>query len=282
MNIRTLLSRITYLSLFRRLCPYWWLPWGPYIQPRWPVTRKIIELEIVHVCNLSCLNCECCFADAPDATCMMDPAQIKKFVDESIALAWKWERIKIRGGEPTLHPLLPQIIKNLEVYKKYNPPCQIELLTNGFSDKVNEVLAGIPEWVVILNSKKDLESVKCAAAWKHDSINLAPVDFAVYAFADFTKGCWRAADCGMALSKYGYYPCAAGIHVSRIFGFDIGVKKLAMVNNDSMTRSLSVLCKYCGHFKQPNDIPGTHTVSSSWKKAFDDYKRARPKMSLYE
>ncbi len=207
--------------------------------------------------------------------------QIRKFVDESISLNWNWEVIKLRGGEPTLHPMLFQIIESLEVYRNFNPDCRFYILSNGISDKTKEVLSQLPSWITINNSEKKSHDNVITGKVPHDTINVAPIDFKMYKFADFTKGCMRTASCGMALSRYGYYPCATGIHISRIFGFDIGIKRLSLVDTESSQKILNILCTYCGHYKYPKDTRIRNIISSSWEKAFKEYMGGKPKISLY-
>lgn len=259
-------------------CPLWCLPWSPYIHKRWKTNKKIIELEITEYCNLSCLNCECCFTSAPSGE-HITVEQIKKFVHESIKLNWQWEVIKIRGGEPTLHPDFFQIVDSLEGYKKFNPLCKFYLLTNGYSEMTKKILSRVPKWMIIINEGRGTNMLYNGLI--HDSINLAPIDLMLYKSADFTKACARTLGCGMALSRYGYYPCAPAIHVSRIFGLDIGIKKLSLLNDESFKKQLIMLCKYCGHYKEPNDAPSKAVISASWEKAFKKFKSEKPKISLY-
>ncbi len=259
----------------------WWLPWCFLNQRRWPVlNRDIIELEIIEFCNLKCLNCECSFEHAPSSE-LMTAQQIKKFVDESINLHWRWKMIKLRGGEPTLHPEILRIIEILKLYRDFNPDCEFAILTNNFSDYTKRILSKMPQWIQVISSEKRIQGGRIIGNTSHDSINKAPVDLLIYKFADFTKGCYRPIKCGMQLSRYGYYPCAMGAHISRIFGFDIALKSISLVKEDAFTRILSIICKYCGHYKQPEEAAVTSAISGSWKKAFRQYNKEKPKITLY-
>ncbi len=262
-------------------CPRWYLPWSFLVQPRWlAVNKERIELEIIEFCNLECVNCECSFKHAPSKEFMTNE-QIKKFVNESINLNWNWKLIKIRGGEPTLHPELFQIINSLEIYKNFNPNCKFTILTNNFSAQTKEILSRMPAWILIESSEKKVEGGKLIGKVLHDSINIAPNDLLIYKFADFTKGCYRPAICGMQLSRLGYYPCALGVHISRIFGFEVGIKKLSNINEESFRKILNIICRFCGHYKQPSDQAVRNVISPSWKKAFKKYGEKKPRLSVY-
>ena len=77
--------------------------------------------------------------------------------------------------------------------------------------------------------------------------------------------------------------CGAGASVDRVFGFDIGQKGLSSVNDTILKNQLKLLCRYCGHYKENfgTDIISKEKMSASWKKAYEEYTIAEPKLSLY-
>jgi len=207
----------------------------------------------------------------------MSLQQIEKFVNESIELNWEWQAIHILGGEPTLHPQFFEVLDILKRYKDINPNCFIEVWTNGSGKKVNEILSKLPPWVRVVNSSKSPESVQ-----GFHSYNIAPIDLKKFKNADFTKGCWGTEMCGISLTRYGYYPCGAGAAVDRVFGFDIGIKKLSEVKDSTLRKQMNLVCKYCGHYKEPPDLTlEEEKMSVSWIKAYENYKKRKPKLSLY-
>jgi molybdenum cofactor biosynthesis enzyme MoaA len=61
----------------------------------------------------------------------MPVADIEAFINQSIEKKIEWERIRILGGEPTLHSRIFDIIDLLISYqKKYNPSVRLVLGTN--------------------------------------------------------------------------------------------------------------------------------------------------------
>lgn len=244
-----------------------WVAWSP--------SKRSVQLELTSFCNLSCPNCNRSIGHAPNKE-YMSLQQIEKFVNESIELNWEWQLIYLIGGEPTLHPQFFEVLDIIKRYKDINPNCFIEVWTNGYGTKVNEILSKLPPWVRVKNSaknpKKDL---------KFNSYNIAPVDLKNYKYANFTKGCWVTEICGIGLSQHGYYPCGSGAAVDRVFGFDIGIKKLSEVNNSTLRNQMNLLCRYCGHFKESPPIVEEEKISVSWIKAYENYKKRKPEMSLY-
>jgi hypothetical protein len=232
----------------------------------WVPNKKFVEVEIITRCSLACFNCDRSIRQAPSNECM-SPEQIEKFVNESIELNWGRKRIRLMGGEPTLHPQFFEILKIVKRYKNLNPRCNIGISTNGYGSKVNEVLSRLPEWVNVRNSRKE------SNIHKFIDYNIAPVDLEEYKDADFTKGCWITEECGLGLSRNGYYPCGAGASVDRVFCFNIGVKKLSLVNHSALKNQLKLLCKYCGHYKKNPERITEAKMSVSWQKAYEKYKK---------
>jgi hypothetical protein len=235
-----------------------------------------IELEITSYCSLACHNCDRSVRQAPTGE-HMSLEQINKFVQESLELNYEWNTINILGGEPTLHPDFFEILMGIKKYKdKYND-CRVEVSTNGYGPVVNKVLTEMPDWIVINNSSKQSNKQKFS------SYNIAPIDFKKYRNKDFSRGCRITQYCGLGLNRYGYYCCGAGASVDRIFGFNVGLHSLSLVNRNVISEQLKLLCQFCGHFKENY---GKKTISQdkfspSWEKAYDEYKKNKPKLTLY-
>jgi hypothetical protein len=181
------------------------------------------------------------------------------------------------GGEPALHPQFFEIIDILKIYKDHNPKCYIVLITNGFGPQVKEVISKLPDWVTINNSKKESNTNVFS------SFNIAPIDLAAYKNADFARGCSNLQRCGIGLSRYGYYPCGPGASIDRVLGFNIGIKKLPQLTDRRLKAQLKILCPYCGHFKDDYDSEKItdEKISFSWHKAYEKYKKKKPKLSRY-
>lgn len=241
--------------------------------------NNCLVIDVTTVCNLRCFNCHSSVGQAP-ANDHISVEQIEKFVQEAIDLKYYWDKISLSGGETTLHPQVFEIFDALKRYKDFNPECVIDIITNGAGDKVKSVLSELPEWIEIINSKKQ------EGQQRHlfGTFNVAPIDCKSYRYlTDFSKGCRIIEYCnGLALSKYGYYPntpCALG--VDRVFGFDVGIKKLSLVTEKALGDQMKILCRYCGFFREPFELVRKPKMSPSWKKAYSDYKKKKPELSLY-
>jgi hypothetical protein len=242
-------------------------------RPEYTRSRKYIEIDITYRCNLKCINCNRSCRQAPTNE-QMTVEQIQKFIKESIDNNVNWERIRVMGGEPTLHPNVIEILNLLLEYKKkYSPDTCIELDTNGFGKIVNDVLSKVPKEIEIENTSKKSELQLFYL------FNMAPKDSIRYNYADYSSGCQVISVDGFGLTPYGYYPCAAAGGIDRIFGFDIGRKKLPSYE-DSMTDQLQTFCKLCGRF-HAGKRTNSELMSPTWKIAYENYKKRKPKLSLY-
>jgi len=238
-----------------------------------------LGIFITAVCNQSCFNCQTSARQAPSKD-VMSVAQVQALVDEALNLKYYWDRVIITGGEATTHPHFLEVLAALKRYKDFHPGCTFVLETNGVGAKVQSMLEKVPDWITINNSNK----TKGEYSYTFASYSVAPVDTPIYRFSDFTKGCSRLdSTYGLCASMYGFFPCSPCMNVARVFGFDIGIQRLATVDENTMREQMKILCRYCGWFKErPEEVIRTEKVSRSWKRAFAEYKRQPPKLTFYE
>jgi hypothetical protein len=244
------------------------IPWDPNVQK--------VEIELTSYCTLACHNCN---RSVPQAPCQeyVTVEQIKKFVDESISKKWRWKSIGLTGGEPTLHPYFFDVIDVLQRYKEFHPRCRVILFTNGYRKDLQHILSRLPEWITVLNSEKVSNSNKFC------SYNVAPIDLDEFKDKEFSQGCRIVDYCGLGFSRYGFYPCGPGASLDRVFGFDIGLKNLQLVDEKNLREQLTTLCKYCGHFKDNyrSEVVSEEMISSTWTKAYEEYESQKPSLILY-
>ena len=192
---------------------------------------------------MRCNNCDALVPQAPSKE-RLTLDDIKFFIKESINNDKKWERIRILGGEPTLHKQIFEILDVLLIYKReFSPNTKIQLVSNGHGKAVHKVLSRIPSDIEIENSQKTSNIQPTFTP-----INLAPIDDPQSSKQDFTKGCWIPSLCGITLDMHGYYPCSAAAAFDRIFGFNSGEKKIPC-EVGTLEKKFKQFCQYCGHFK---------------------------------
>jgi len=201
--------------------------------------------------------------------------QVGHFVDESLDNGVVWERIRVLGGEPTLHPRFFDILDELLRYRAAVPDVVIEVATNGYGDRVRAVLERLPAGVVVEDTAKDTVEQPFA------SFNVAPVDLPAYRRADYRNGCPVTEVCGIGLGPYGYYPCAVAAGIDRIVGWDMGRGELPSPD-DEMADQLEAFCSRCGSFKRLHEAPVSRPVqSASWRAAYAAHRDQPPSLTRY-
>tara|TARA_R110002074_G_scaffold106618_1_gene230379 strand:+ start:29395 stop:30180 length:786 start_codon:yes stop_codon:yes gene_type:complete len=237
-------------------------------------SRDLIEIDLTYLCNLRCNNCNRSSAQAPEAR-HISISQIRQFVDDSIAQKRHWRRIRILGGEPTLHPEFLQIMETLIKLKEVAPKTIIEVVTNGFGAKVNAILDRVPEGVQVENSAKS-QNIQPGFG----PFNMAPIDSWQYAFADYRNGCDIAQSCGIGLTPQGYYPCAVAGGIDRVLGLERGRQSIPH-SGDDMRDLMAEACRLCGRFRDGHYVPEKlrkplmeQKTSKSWAKIYHSWRES--------
>jgi hypothetical protein len=242
--------------------------------PRYRRSRSRIELDITWACNLRCFNCNRSCEQAPTGE-GMTVEQVRRFVDESLACGQRWERIRVLGGEPTLHPRFFEVLDELLRYRATVPEVVIEVATHGHGERTVAVLARLPAGITVEDTRKE------SAVQPFQAFNVAPIDLPAYDGADFANGCPVTEVCGVGLGPYGYYPCAVAAGIDRIFGMELGRRRLP-ADDDDLHDQLRAFCRLCGHFRREVEAPVTEPVQSeAWRAAYARWRRRPPTLARY-
>lgn len=237
---------------YRLLAAWRWLRIRRWVTavlgPQYQRSRDLIEIDITYLCNLHCLNCNRSVTQAREALHMTVEA-VSSFVDESLLRGKRWRRIRVLGGEPTLHPEFVPIIDELLRYQEAWPDTIVEVVTNGHGKRVQAVLDALPDAVMVDNSNKE------GPVQPHfGPFNLAPVDDPSFEGASYKNGCAVLEECGMGLTPMGYYPCAVAGGIDRILGEGLGSPGLPD-DDDDMLAATERLCQLCGRFRDGHFVP---------------------------
>lgn len=253
-------------------------PWVTrLLGPQYRRSRSRIEIDITYACNLKCFNCNRSVRQAPERL-HMPLSMIEDFVEQSIKGGKQWQRIRVLGGEPTVHPKFLEIINVLCRYREWNPSCLIEVVSNGHGEHVKQQLEALPASVWVENSSKESNIQPSFGPF-----NDAPQDDVKYANKDFTNACAIVEDCGMGLTPLGYYPCAVAGGIDRILKKGMGTSSIPE-DGDDMRQTLAECCRLCGRFRDGHFVPSNlrpelkeEIISKSWVDLYASWKKGAKK-----
>jgi len=204
-------------------------------------SRRYIEIDITYRCNLKCINCNRSCTQAP-SDAEMSMRRIEAFIAQSVAKKVPWKRIRLLGGEPTLHSRFADIVDRLVDYQRdHNPSVRLVVGTNFHGRRVRRALERLPSSVAIKST------LKTSRRNLFRPFNVAPVDTRFNRFSDYTCGCRIIAECGLGLTPSGYYMCAVAGGIDRIFGYRLGRKDLPDPADDFLDQ-MAAFCPLCGLF----------------------------------
>jgi len=204
-------------------------------------SRKYAEIDVTYQCNLKCINCNRSCTQAPTKA-EMPVTMVERFVQQSIDQQIAWARIRILGGEPTLHSRIFDIVDLLIAYRRvHNPSVRLVLGTNFYGHRVHRVLEKLPEAISIKST------LKSSRVNFFRPFNVAPIDTAFNRYSDYACGCRIIEDCGLGVTPSGYYMCAVAGGIDRIFGYRLGRRDLPD-ERERFSDQMTAFCRLCGHF----------------------------------
>jgi hypothetical protein len=172
----------------------------------------------------------------------MPVTAIESFISQSIDQGIRWKRIRLLGGEPTLHSRFFDILDRLMAYRRaHNPSVRLVVGTHFHGRRVRRVLDRLPPSIAIKST------LKTSRTNLFRPFNMAPVDSHFNRFSDYRCGCRIIEDCGLGLTPSGYYMCAVAGGIDRIFGYRLGRPSLPGPSDD-FADQMSAFCPLCGHF----------------------------------
>ena len=172
------------------------------------IPRVNVEINLLMKCNAACANCNRGVREFPEREDMMTVAQIEDFIAQARSRQdVKIKKVKLVGGEPTIHPDFEQIYHLL-----------LAAVDDGVIEglKVNtNTIKGAPPSTTVKHPK---------VRWLHSPLKkkrhlpyvLHPKDLGLEA-----KGpCRMPFTCGFSLDPRGWLPCSPAILIAGAFDLE--------------------------------------------------------------
>lgn len=207
--------------------------------------NKSMELQLMLLCNWHCQACDQHsqfpqIAFVRRATMTME--QIEKFIGEMRDADAYIGRIRLVGGEPTLHPKFAEIVDVLYAALVPEYIGRIEVVTNGSHlEKIAPVKSLIGK--VRVSDENDKQRTHVA------NFVTTPAERGYEG-----KMCSAPWHCGFSLNYYGYFPCSSGAGIARMKDWMVWQRLMLPIPNVRETwPDLQQLCNYCYHGLRPED-----------------------------
>lgn len=216
----------------------------PPTKPGMMWINRSLELQIILACNWRCIACDqgsqfTSFDFIRKGT--MTVQQIGHFIAEMKAFNAYLGRIRILGGEPTVHPKFFEILELLhaELVATGNVG-QLEIISNGsHQDRLRKA----SQWAKIRVSGSRAKEGSHVANLIHTPASLGYEG----------RMCNAPWHCGISLNYYGYFPCSSGAGIARFADWmkwqRVALPTCKKPNNAVMETwpDLQEMCNHCYH-----------------------------------
>ena len=258
------------------------------------------EIDITYRCNLACKWCDRLCGTEFRRPIDMTATQLERYVSIIAPHINRRSSIRILGGEPMLHP---QIFKMLDILIQAIRPLiefPITIVTNGYGEKVNNVLTQIRECYdtcdnshLSTNTTLRPSSSKqfCIVASKtlrpeayveqyHTSVTRAAIDFMSRSeITKYAETCWVRRTCGYGITAHGIFICAgAAPSICGLFKLNPGLDHFPTTKEED--EQAERICEYCRIPCDPNqDLSGPPKIrpaillSKSYENAIREWRR---------
>lgn len=250
---------------------------------------KTIELEINTACDLACFGCDRFSDVASKGVPNMTVGQVSRFVDESIELGWRWERIRLLGGEPTIHPQFRECCEQIMRYRASYPDVFLQVLSNG-QGKYTQYKRYCEDNRISLHTELKQKGVQ--PPWFNNT-RIVPADRDPSVGAIEPCGIYGPHGCGIGLTRHGYFMDGTAASIARVAGYDIGCMTLAEVTHKNMMGQAGVICRVCGHWNPRDATPDNgkvvtqlvsltgHVTGDFWTRTLAAYNTSKPVLRIY-
>lgn len=167
--------------------------------------NKSLEMQIILACNWHCIACDqgsqfSSFDFIKKGTMTVD--QMWHFIKEMKSANAYLGRIRILGGEPTVHPKFKEIVELLHAKLVPTHVGQLEVVTNGSH----------PERI---QSVRHLIKPRVSGESQKQSAHVANLVNTPASLGYEGRMCSAPWHCGISLNYWGYFPCSAGAGIAR-------------------------------------------------------------------
>ncbi|MFA6043382.1 MAG: hypothetical protein WC718_00230 [Phycisphaerales bacterium] len=228
---------------------------------------NVVEVAITYACNVRCNNCSSLCTQAPVTRDDEMPVEtFERFLYESVAADYPWGEIKLYGGQPTMHTRFLDLCRLLVSYRdNHRPNVFLSVVTNG-SGKDKTAAAQAMGFYLWDSPKVGTNAFPNGSPMPYVTTNMSPADQGLRG----TNGCRIATDCGISLTKEGFWPCSPAGAAARVFGYKAPVEHVADISHDALMK-MYVHCDHCGFCLPGEPRAVEQQTSPTWQEKLANY-----------
>lgn len=257
---------------------------APPTDPEKKWLNKSLEIQVILLCNWSCTACDQLsqFSNIgfiKKGTMSLD--QIQHFIDEMRVTNSYLGRIRLVGGEPSMHPKIEEICKMLHSQLvETGHVGMLDVITNGSKIDRLKAIRDTQPLKIRVSDENDKQ--------KHHTANFVQTPASLGYEGKMCSAPWH---CGMSLNNYGYFPCSSGAGIVRLMNDLEKWQRLTIPTGDvypftgrqpgTVMRTwpaLQSLCNLCYHGLKDEDkikcgtgmLPGQHALNRPSAEAWEN------------
>lgn len=211
--------------------------------------NKSLEMQILLLCNWSCVACDQ-FSQHPKVNFVRDGTmevwQVEVFKDELTRHNAYFGRVRVLGGEPTVHKDFKQIVALLASLVPEHLGA-VEVVSNGSRPNKLAEVRGLAKIRVSGESQKEAAHVA----------NLLHTPRSLGYSGRMCNAPWH---CGISLNRWGYFPCSSGAGIARLEDWMAPWQRLSLPIPKSPGNAvreawphLQEMCDHCYHGLRDKD-----------------------------
>lgn len=204
--------------------------------------NKSLEIQLMLLCSWRCCSCDA-YSQFPSISWIkrgtMTLAQIEHFVRELKDANGYFGRIRLLGGEPSIHPKFAEMVELLHSELVPDHVFRLEVITNGaHPEKIDPI--------------RHLVKVRVSGAADKEKHHVANMRATPASLGYKGRRCSSPEHCGWSLSYYGYAPCSAGAGIMRLRDL-MGQHQRTSLPESVESWDVQQLCDHCYHGLRSED-----------------------------
>ena len=225
----------------------------PYVRKRKPFTRPPTFLDaainFTFACNLSCVGCDRASFIKPQHSPPMTKERLGEFLEEVKAEGIELKRMRIVGGEPTLHPdFLEMTTMCIRYSEETEYRCNVRIFSNQHAPRTRTLLDEVhrkhPSLQMMGAHKKESWVFPRMTRYEYVSPKDAGIDCPWPCPNMGSRG-----KCGNGVDQVGYSLCPTAGPIDAILGLGARATTIKQMLDPEFVRWQSeTICSRCGQF----------------------------------